>query len=65
MKLGADKGSGKTETRPRRGNLPRGVSARGRVEQECREETVVRGRRLLRDARALAKADPTWAVCLV
>lgn len=40
MKLGADKGSGKTETRPRRGNVPRGISERGRAEQGCKEKRL-------------------------
>lgn len=55
MKLGADKGSGKTETRPSRGNFNNGRfrkrETRGRMQ---REEAVARGRRLVRDACALA-----------
>ena len=55
MKLGADKVSGKTETRPRRGNFNNGRFRKreggGRMQ---REEAVARGRHLLRDACALA-----------
>ena len=40
MKPGADKGSGKAETRPRRGNLPRGVSERGGTEEGCKEQRL-------------------------